>query len=485
MASGSSRLLGLTLAGLLLPAAAAAQPAPWRAPLAETPCSDVPGLDQRPEAERARVRCGRLTVPLDHADPNGRTITLGVAVRAAAAPTARAPLLILNGGSFGSLRSVGPSFAAPYPQDRDVWLIDPRGMDASGMGVCQDTTRRKIAAMAGDLEGEALRTAYNAPLRPCREEMRRAGVPPHVFGAVAMARDVEALRVALGPERLLMIGQSQGTTVAATYAALFPDRPEAMVLDSPYPADPTPKSLTDSFREGLTGAAAWCRGQHVCGPARYRLVEAYDAAFAALRREPVTLRTETFGPFVLNADDFNLLVQNMLYPGVARAVATEVTPHAIAPAFIAAAEARDAALAGRLADQSLRRLANGPHSGTFVSAECRDRPRYRRRPLPFTGVELIDMSAICGWWTDAPVDPVRVPPIGSVPTLVLSGTTDPITPVSFGREMTRRLGRSARQLVVPGFGHGLASPSPCARAVTLAFLTEPRLDAVPSTCAQP
>jgi pimeloyl-ACP methyl ester carboxylesterase len=72
-----------------------------------------------------------------------------------------------------------------------------------------------------------------------------------------------------------------------------------------------------------------------------------------------------------------------------------------------------------------------------------------------------------------------------VPTLVLSGTADPITPVSFGREMVRRLGRSARHLVVPGGGHGLANPSPCARAATLAFLTDPRLDAVPSACPQP
>jgi pimeloyl-ACP methyl ester carboxylesterase len=356
-------------------------------------------------------------------------------------------------------------------------------MDSSGLGICKQTTRQKISALAKDLEGEALRSAYNAPLTGCREEMRAAGVAPEMFGAVAMARDLEVLREALGHRRLVLIGQSMGTTVAPAYAALFPGRVEAMVLDAPYPPDPTPKTLSDSFREGLSGADAWCRGRPICGPAGDRLVAAYDAGFASLRRQPLSIQTETFGSFVLNADDYNLIVQNLLYPGVQRAVQPETTPFAIAPAMIAAVEVRDADLAGRVAEQALRRLVNGPHSAVFTSGECRDRPRYRKKAaLPFSGVELIDFSAVCGWWTKAAPDPVRLPPPGSVPTLVLAGTTDPITPVSFGQEMRRRLGASAKLLIAAGSGHGTANPDPCVRAIVLDFLTEPRLDAVPAAC---
>lgn len=462
--------------------AATGQPG-WRGALSEGPCTAVPRLEELSADKRARLRCGRLSVPLDHAEPNGRTIELGIAVRAAAGPAAPEAVVILNGGTVGSLRSAGPSFGPPYPQNRDVLLIDPRGTDSSGFGICKDTTRAKIAAMAADIEGEALARAYNAPLATCRAEMRAAGIPPHVFGAVAMARDLELLRAALGYERLILIGQSQGTTIAPTYAALFPGRTAAMVLDSAYPPDPTPKTLSASFREGLSGAAAWCKGQAICGPARDRLLDAYDAAHRELRRAPMRLTTATFGPFVLNADDLDLVVQHLLYPGVRRAVQPDVTPFAIGPAMIAAVEARDVELASKIADQSLRRLASGPDSAVFASGECRDRPRYRQPPAtPFTGVELIDFARVCGQWTDAPVDPVRLPPAGSVPALVLSGTTDPITPVSFGEDMARRLGNSARLLRLSGWGHGTANPAPCARTATLAFLENPRLDAIPERC---
>lgn len=461
---------------------ASAPMAAWTGALSEASCTDVPRWAELSAPQRARVRCGRLRVPLDHAKPRGGTITLAVAVRRAEPAIRRSPLMILNGGVSGSLSLLATSFAPPYPADRDVVLIDPRGMDGSTMALCRTTTREKIAAMARDLAGEALRRAYHAPLATCRAEMRAAGVPPHVFGAVAIARDIEIARRALGYDRLVMVGQSFGTTLAPTYAALFPTRVEAMVLDSTYPADPTPKTLTESFREGLAGAALWCRGRPICGPAREALLESFDAARAALGREPLRLTTATFGDFILNDDDFDLITQYLLYPGVQRAIAPDVSPYPLAPALIAAVQARDAPLAARIADEALSRLARGPNSAVFTSGECRDRPRYRRPPPAFTGVELIDFSTVCSWWTDAPVEPVRWPTEAAIPTLVLYGSVDPITPVSFGREMSRRLGASARQLIAPGWGHGVRSSSPCARAATLAFLSEPRLDRIPATC---
>src|SRR5687768_203134 len=44
------------------------------------------------------VRCGEVTVPLDHDDPGGATIRLAVAVVPAAEPQDAAPLVMLGGG---------------------------------------------------------------------------------------------------------------------------------------------------------------------------------------------------------------------------------------------------------------------------------------------------------------------------------------------------------------------------------------------------
>lgn len=99
-------------------------------------------------------------------------------------------------------------------------------------------------------------------------------------------------------------------------------------------------------------------------------------------------------------------------------------------------------LAGRIADQSLRRLVAGPHIAVSAPSECRDRPRYRKPPVrPFNGVELIDFSTMCEWWTDAPVDPVRTPPVGTVLTLVLAARPIQSRPSASARRRCAGLGR--------------------------------------------
>lgn len=471
----------LTCAAGLVPAEGAAKPP--RQVGTTVSCARLPGFAERSAAEQSRLRCGMLAVPLDDSRPEGPTLDMAFVVRAAAQPSSRPPILVLAGSSSGSVRWSATTFAPPFPADRDVVLVDTRGKDDSGLGLCDTTRRAQVAALAQDLDGEALRAAFFAPLRHCRETLRAAGAPLDVYGASRIARDLERLREALGYQRFLLFGVSHGTVVANSYAAAHPKRVEAMLLDGPYPPDPTPGTLTDTFREALAGAAAGCKGSAICGSAGDDLVTAYERAFASLRRAPLVIETKALGRMVLNADDLTLLVQNTLYPGVSRAVDPEATPLAVAPALIAAVEALDAAQASRIADGPLGRLTAGPHSAVFVSGECADRTRYYdRKPAPFTGVELIDLTTVCPWWAPRPAEPARMPGRGSMPVLVITGSADPITPISFGREMARRLGPLTRLLAVPGAGHGTVRTTPCGRAVGLAFFADPRTTVVPEGC---
>ncbi|HEY0626930.1 MAG TPA: alpha/beta hydrolase [Allosphingosinicella sp.] len=233
----------------------------------------------------------------------------------------------------------------------------------------------------------------------------------------------------------------------------------------------------------MAGAALACRKLKTCGPAGDDLSATYERAYAALQREPLVLKTRSLGQMILNADDFTLLVQNALYPGVAQAVMAEATPHALAPALIAAVEAREPVLAARLVEGPLSRLVAGPHSAVFVSGECADRSRYyERRERQFTGVELIDLSTVCPWWSKRSAAPARMPEPGILPALIVTGSTDPITPVSFAHETARRLGSMARVLVVPGAGHGTVRSTPCGRAAALAFFADSSRSAKPDNC---
>ena len=57
---------------------------------------------------------------------------------------------------------------------------------------------------------------------------------PHYMDTISIAKDHEAVRIALGSEPITWLGMSYGTQLAAQYAEMYPDNIRAMVLDSIY-----------------------------------------------------------------------------------------------------------------------------------------------------------------------------------------------------------------------------------------------------------
>ena len=81
---------------------------------------------------------------------------------------------------------------------------------------------------------------------------------------VETARDLEDLRVALGADKLTLLGVSYGTMVAREYMRRFPDRTAAVILDSPVPVGPIDV-------DNLSGLAALPRVlREICATARAR-----------------------------------------------------------------------------------------------------------------------------------------------------------------------------------------------------------------------
>jgi pimeloyl-ACP methyl ester carboxylesterase len=300
-----------------------------------------------------------------------------------------------------------------------------------------------------------------------------------VYGAFRIVQDLEQLRRALNHRRMLLWGISHGTVVANHYAAMHPARVEAMLLDGPYPPDPTANAPTLGFREGLAGATAACRSKPICGPARDRLTEAYERAYAALAREPMALDVPGFGRCCST-------------PTISRCSSRTRSIRACngrsrrrdAPCHRARADRRRGSARRRLAS----RIAAGPDAPARLRSARRGvRHRRMRRPhaLPrpragaLTGVELIDLGTVCPWWNARTTEPARMPTGRGIPALVLTGSTDPITPPGYVAATVRRLGAGARMLIVPGAGHGTVRSTPCGRAAAAAFFADPARAAPP------
>jgi pimeloyl-ACP methyl ester carboxylesterase len=80
---------------------------------------------------------------------------------------------------------------------------------------------------------------------------------------------------------------------------------------------------------------------------------------------------------------------------------------------------------------------------------------------------------VCAVWQAGAADPIENQPVVSdIPTLVLSGRYDPVTPPSSGRQAAETLSNSFFY-EFPNLAHGAMRSNKCARRIGLAFLDDP------------
>jgi pimeloyl-ACP methyl ester carboxylesterase len=189
------------------------------------------------------MQCARLTVPVDHSQPDGEQIDIAVARIRATRPELRLGSLVFNFGGPGdagteTLADFAEQIPAAVRARYDLVSFDPRGTGKSRPVECiDDATADRLNAIDPTPSSEVeLRRFYdgsNEPVDVVGRCVARHGAWLAQLGSRNVARDLERLRVALGDERLSFIGYSYGTVIGAVYAQMFPDRVGRMVLDSP------------------------------------------------------------------------------------------------------------------------------------------------------------------------------------------------------------------------------------------------------------
>ncbi|MDQ1658377.1 MAG: hypothetical protein QOD41_3460 [Cryptosporangiaceae bacterium] len=242
------------------PAAAPSTPAsgtPAPARIAWKACPDAPGAE-----------CGTLRLPIDWSAPRGAAYDMAVGRRKATDPKHRIGALVINPGGPGAAgvgiatAAHGP-FGAAITSHFDLVGFDPRGVGASHPITCERGTPRDQPATQAQFT--ALVTANRAMRAHCRAT---AGPLYDHVDTLSVARDVEALRIALGEKQLNFFGASYGSVIGQQYAEQFGGRIRAMVLDGNLDHGATlPEFLTGTAADGEDGLrqfAAWCEHTSTC-----------------------------------------------------------------------------------------------------------------------------------------------------------------------------------------------------------------------------
>src|SRR3954464_4061819 len=238
-----------------------------------SPCKGVP--------KALGARCGSVSVPLDRANPGLGSTQVAFAL-VPRRDTARPSLgtIVGPGGAGTFLIDRAATALEGYGallDRRDFLLIDPRGTGRSG-----PIAGRAVARVAAGYTAPALMTAA---IGACGRELGpRAGA----YGNAAVADDLDAVRAALGIERLDLFGASYGTYLMTVYAGRHPDHVRSIVLDAGYPIAYDVWGL-DKLAAARRGIRLVCARTRACSGSA---VLADVARLAArLRRHPVAFTT--------------------------------------------------------------------------------------------------------------------------------------------------------------------------------------------------
>jgi pimeloyl-ACP methyl ester carboxylesterase len=87
------------------------------------------------------------------------------------------------------------------------------------------------------------------------------------------------------------------------------------------------------------------------------------------------------------------------------------------------------------------------------------------------------------WQSGAAPDDFREPVSGDVPTLLLAGEFDPVTPPEWA-ELAAVTLENARVFVFPAIGHGVLDSHVCAAELVRAFLVSPQAPTPPDCLAR-
>ncbi|KAF7368484.1 AB hydrolase-1 domain-containing protein [Mycena venus] len=262
-------------------------------------------------------QCAKLEVPLDYSDPNVGTAALAV-IRLPANVSEeeyQGPVLFNPGGPGGSgvdaLVGVGSSFRVFIGNQYDIVSFDPRGVSYS-------------TPIATFFKTDAERALWNAAAPPegslnaSSDAIQRNWGLAQLLGQLAVqrdssgifkymttdnvARDMLLISQKFGFDRLKYYGISYGSALGATFAALFPDKVERIIIDGVLDVDAWFKanltiSATDTdkvLQAFFNGCAA--AGPELCAfykPTAAEIAERLAALTASIRARPVPVITPT------------------------------------------------------------------------------------------------------------------------------------------------------------------------------------------------
>ncbi|MFF4739952.1 alpha/beta fold hydrolase [Streptomyces sp. NPDC001262] len=409
------------------------------------------------------VECGTLKVPADWSKPNAETVSLRVYRQKTAGAKSRGTIVNFPSGP-GDTGDIGFASLRKSLPDYDLVALDPRGVGESGALTCSAERVMRIP-LVPPTDGRpfaALRKDQRAFWSSCTT--KPAALKKHT-DAYSNARDAEALRTALGLDRINLYGFSYGTLYAERYLAMFGEHVNGSVLEGVMNPAQSRRAFVTTAAAG--SQALYDRFARSCASDTGCALHGKDIA-AVLRaaknnagagRIPGTAYGRPWSAATVSqyldgamASDSREAATGLLELSLGRNPIPDDEEH------------------GQPTDQVPDRV---PYTDPLVCSDFdmsvknagearRDRAAtWKAAPNMGYSTNSTQYTAICSSGPKpAKNSTAPVTSRSSNPTMLLSNTHDPATPVAWADSVERQLGRGTLHIRTDKAGHGAGMDTP-------------------------
>lgn len=429
-------------------------------------------------------QCGYLYVPGDHSNPESSGVfkLYVMILNSRSAKPKSDPIFYLEGGPGGAATFTADRWVRlPFLVNRTMVLMDQRGAGYS-----------EPSLNCPELEGQF--GSYYREMGECYDRLISDGIDPSLFNSAQSAADVEALRKVLKYDMINLYGISYGTRLALTVMRDFPDHIRSAVLDSVYPphishySDLGPNTVAVIERL-LTG----CEEDSRCNRAFPTLRDDFFDMLERLNKKSAQVEYDD-EKLVINSSDVIDIIFDTLY--VSSAI--KRLPLAISKA---AEDNFEPLIELGFQYGYLRaypgeypggrpRLQDDPDlsdsEGLYFSVECAEEipfdsesnaekligelPKVWQRALLDSNEQSFRM---CNVWKVDETDEIEAEPVESdIPSLLMAGEYDPITPPGWTQAAADYLPEGF-YFEYPSLGHGVSVDHSCPLDMTVKFLNAP------------
>lgn len=450
------------------------------------------------------VSCGTLVVRENRSVAGSRTIALPVVVLKAPRDAqgrgqAREPIIYLNGGPGDRLPLSSQyemdSWAVwreDFPPGHDLVLVGLRGTGRDDLDFnCPEMHTAEISLAAhppGGSPPDSRALAVEA-VTACARRLEAEGVDLTAYNSRESAADIAELREVLDIDAAVLYGVSYGTRLALSVLRYHPEGILAVILDGVVPPEAAEGlEVADFYRRALQNSFDDCAANRACANQFGDIEARYSRLLQRLKERPIRLNLADYldsgeRAELGLAEDATITFDDTWLGWLLSDAVMDRSVPILVPLLIDDIERqRFVTLKARLRESLLLVLDSQAFNSwaVYLSHVCRDEaafesPEAIAEAVTAAGdlaymVEDYAPNYLCAHWPSGAADAVESRAVVSdVPTLLLSGRFDPLTPPVLARRAAVHLSDS-HLFTLADKSHGALYESRCARHLVRSFL---------------